>query len=126
MQYWYEMDSKWGFADGSAYPAGIEIFRDVYIQTVNKLAEKHGSAVRVVPFDRGGCHNYCLWITVEKGWFEENYKGQPITSCPKAAKKDDAFEKAVEEAMEIGVDEFVIVDPKIDKEAFDLFLSDIK
>lgn len=38
----------------------IDIFRAVYIRTVNQLAEKLGSNVRMVTYDRVGFHNFYL------------------------------------------------------------------
>ena len=136
MQYWEEMDSKYGFSDGEAYPAGILIYRDIYIKTVNKLAEKHGSAVRVIPFDRGGCHNTVMKFEVSKDWYEKEYlpkqKGEylesyapPADTLPERAEIDDGFRAAIEEAMDLDVDGFVIVNPVVDKE-FVSFLAGIK
>lgn len=132
MQYWEEMDSKYGFGDGEAYPAGVVLYRDIYIKTVNKLAEKHGSAVRVVPFDRGGCHNSVMKFEVSKDWYEKEYlpkqKGEYLESAealPERSEIDDSFRAAVEEAMELDVDGFVVVNPLVDKE-FASFLAGIK
>lgn len=131
MQYWGEMESKWGFSDGEAYPAGVVLYRDLYVKTVNRLAEKNGSEVRVVPFDRGGLHNTIMRINVSKSWYEEEYlpkqTGQffdAVEKVPVQVEIDDAMGKSIEEAMEMGVDDFVVVNPTVDQE-FENFLANI-
>jgi hypothetical protein len=67
MNYWDDMQSKFGFGDGEAVPEGAECYREVYISVVNALAEKLGSGVRAVPWDRPGCHNWCLILFAKAG-----------------------------------------------------------
>ena len=38
MNYWEDMQDKFGFSDGSAVPPDATEVREVYIRTVNKLA----------------------------------------------------------------------------------------
>lgn len=136
MQYWDEMNNKYGFGDGSAYPAGVELYRDVYVKTVNKLAENRNSELRVVPFDRGGVHNYCLWMVVPKEWFETvflpkqkpgeqwegvDFKDLPDPDAPEP-EPDEELEAAIEEAMGLDLDSFVEVNPKL-AEGFSEFLN---
>lgn len=128
MQYWNEMNTKYGFSDGESYPAGIEIFRDLYVKAVSRLAEHFGSDFRVVPYNRCGVHNYCLWFYVTKEWFESIYlplqkSGQmwpsvgereiraAETSFANAA--DDAMQKAVDRAFELELDNYVEVEVKL-------------
>jgi hypothetical protein len=138
MQYWEEMNNKYGFGDGSAYPAGVELYRDVYVKTVNKLAENRNSDLRVVPFDRGGVDNYCLWMVVPKGWFETEYlpkqkpgkqwsgvdfKDLPDPDAPEP-QPDEALEAAIEDAMGMDLDSFVEVNPVL-AEGFQKFLAEM-
>jgi len=125
MQYWDEMNDKYGFGDGSAYPAGIEIYRDVYLKTVNKLAENRNSNLRIVPFDRGGVHNFCLWMVVPKECFESEFlpKQEPgkrwvgVDSMPgDEPDMDDELETAIEDAMGMDLDRFVLVNPVLSEE----------
>lgn len=136
MQYWEEMNNKYGFGDGSAYPAGVELYRDVYLKTVNKLAENRNSDLRIVPFDRGGVHNFCLWMVVPKEWFEtvylpkqkpgEQWEGAEWNDIPNAdepePEPDEQLEAAIEDAMGMDLDSFVEVNPKL-AEGFTEFLN---
>lgn len=125
MQYWEDMSNKWGFSDGEAYPAGVEIYRNVYVKTVNKLAEKHNSRLRVIPFDRDGIHNFCLWVAVDKNWYEENYNNLHHVKLPdEEVIHDEGFVSAVEEAKELNLDDFVVVEAKLD-DNFESFLAEI-
>lgn len=136
MRYFNEMDDKYGFADGTTYPDGVELYRDVYIKVVNKLAEKHGSEFRIVPFDRGGVHNYCLWETVPKQWFEEVYllsqlnnkiwSGVDFSDLPNSndpEPSDDALDAAISEAMEMDLDTFIEVNPVISSDFQEFLLK---
>ena len=54
MNYWSEMQSKWGFGDGDAVPAGIEHYRTAYILAVSALepsgdGQAHQSQTREIP-----------------------------------------------------------------------------
>lgn len=136
MQYWDEMNNKYGFGDGSAYPAGVELYRDVYVKTVNKLAENRNSDLRIVPFDRAGVHNYCLWMVVPKEWFEtvylpkqkpgEQWEGVDFKDLPNPdepePEPDAELETAIEEAMGLDLDSFVEVNPVL-AEGFTEFLN---
>jgi hypothetical protein len=136
MQYWEEMNDKYGFGDGGAYPAGIELYRDVYLKVVNKLAENRNSELRIVPFDRGGVHNYCLWMVVPKEWFETvflpkqkpgaQWEGVDFKDIPDAndpePEPDDELEAAIEDAMGMDLDSFVEVNPVL-AEGFGEFLA---
>ena len=95
MQYWDEFVSKIGFNDGDAVPPDAEERRSVYIQYLNALAESLGSNVRVMAFDRGGCHNFYMIALVRVGTTED------INEI------DEAWEKAFDMAMEAGLDEYV-------------------
>lgn len=108
MKYWEEMQSKWGFDDGGATPAGIEHYRAAYILAVNALAESLGSRVRAIAFNRGGIHNWCLILTVP---MEIALKDptEPLAAYElgDGETRDDAFDNAVELAMEEGIDSYV-------------------
>lgn len=142
MQYWSQMNDKYGFEDGSAYPEGIEIYREVYCKTLNRLAESNGSRVRVVPFDRSGCHNYCLVMTVPKRWYNDTFLTKQVADKPwrgvdcgriwhtaedafepiSSELEDEAFIDATHAAMELDLDGFVQVNVKV-SEDFEKFLT---
>jgi len=130
MKYWDEMDDKYGFGDGGAYPPGVELYRDVYVKTVSRLAEIGGSAFRIVPLDRAGAHNYCLWESVPKDWFENEFlpkqnadlgvlwKAVDFKDLPPdmpIMPQDEALETAIEKAMSMDLDSFVVTSPFISR-----------
>ena len=132
MKFWEAMTDKYGFEDGSAYPDGVETYRDIYCKVVNKLAAKNGSQCRVVPFDRRGVHNYCMWMAVPVDWFEQVYlpqqsphpkvaydqvwKGVSFNELPDPYGKepnDEQLQEAIVAAMDMDLDAFVEVVVKV-------------
>lgn len=87
MIYWQEMENERGFNYG-VMPAGVEAYRDVYIQVMNKLLERHGSKTRVFPYDNPGIYNWCMI---------------------KCTHKDSAFHAALAEALEMELDGLIHV-----------------
>lgn len=137
MRFWEAMNDKYGFEDGSAYPDGVELYRDVYCKGVNKIAETKNSDFRVVPFDRAGVHNFCLWMVVPKAWYEGvflpkqeagkpwigvNWDEIPDRDSPEP-EPDDALDDAISEAMEMNLDEFLDVKVVVSDD-FEKFLKD--
>ena len=57
MKYLDEMRTKYGFGDGGSVPADAEACRTVYVEALNRVAEKLGSTVRAYAYDRPGMHN---------------------------------------------------------------------
>lgn len=114
MKYFQEMDTKWGFEDGNCVPPDAEKCREVYIKVLNKLLEKNGSDCRIIEFDRPGVHNWCLWLRV---WKENlnSHEEHPV---------DDAWTKSVDEANEMGLDEFVETECFIREEELETFLKE--
>ena len=130
MQYFESMKGKYGFDDGAACPVGIEIFRDIYAKAINRLAELRGSDLRIVPYDRPGCHNvYMVWL-VTKEWFEaeflprqtegkewktaENYELNAHGKDPDT-EADEAMDRAIRDAHQLNLDSYIsavfIVEP---------------
>lgn len=120
MQYWGELQNKYGFNDGEFYPSGIATYRDVYIRVVNILAEKNGSQFRVLPYDRQGAHNTYLCLFYPTKWFEQYYLNRitrdeiwPNTDIADAQSSvdywdvDEAMDQSIEQAKELGLDSFV-------------------
>jgi len=64
MRYWADMQAKYGFQDGGETPVEAEACRYIYVTAMNKLLKKHGSAFRVLSWDRGGVHNSILIVWV--------------------------------------------------------------
>lgn len=104
MKYWEEMQSKWGFGDGDATPPDAYECRAVYVEAVNVLAERLGSAYRYEAYDRGGLHNDCMIATrradqtLDQAFAEHGGEGD-----------DEAMRDAVRVADELGLDQFVQV-----------------
>lgn len=60
LPYLDDMFTKFGFNDGDDVPDGIERLRKLYIDGINRYAERLGSQFQAVPYDRPGMHNWCL------------------------------------------------------------------
>ena len=127
MIYHEDMTSKYGFSDGESVPPFVEKYRTVYVLTINKLAEHHGSNVRVIAYDRPGCHNWCLIIGVPKATYEaikkdgEHYIVDGSVQLSDYGEwadppRDDGYNTALEEAEEMGLDNFLDVRVDIDME----------
>lgn len=64
MRYWDEFFERSGFKDGEDVPIDAWALRYVYVREINKLAKERRSKVRLVAYNRGGCHNPYLILTV--------------------------------------------------------------
>lgn len=115
MKYFEEMNSKYGFNDGYSVPPDAYKCREVYCITLNKLLEKNDSICRIIPFDRPGLHNGCMWMRVPKDNLLSHVECEP----------DEAWTKSVDEAMELGLDEFVAVECSIYEDALEDFLEEL-
>ncbi len=113
MKYWDQMQSKYGFEDGDAVPGGIEVYRRAYILAVNALAAAKGSHVRVIPYDRPGCHNWCLvgFVSVDGS----DYSVDVV--------KDEAMSAAIERASQLDIDCCVAVSLQLDEKWIDELLK---
>ncbi len=60
MRYWESFQTRWGFGEGESVPPDAWALRYIYVREINRLAEKLGSEVRLIAFDRGGHHNSFL------------------------------------------------------------------
>ncbi len=129
MRYWEDMQSKWGFSDGNAIPDGIEAYRTVYVQTVNRLAEQLGSTVRAVAYDRPGVHNWCLLLfhvlNDLEGYSVENYV-HSVDIHADEAELEEAMHEAIRQAYLLDVDRFVIVSVEIKEAEWRAFLENLK
>ena len=131
MQYWNEMNEKYGFDDGAAIPPDAFACRGVYLRAVNTLATKHGSACRVVAYDRPGVHNCCIVVTVTREYHDSlpakaRYSGQtypPESAVPKQT--DDALRQAIAEAFELDLDSYVGTTVTIDRKGLRAALSEL-
>lgn len=125
MIYFNEMNNKYGFADGSAIPREALECRTVYVRVLNVLLERLGSACRILPFDRGGCHNWCLWIRVSVETYNQIVSETKSGSDPDGSglqdyqepEPDDAWRQAVGIANQMGLDECIEVRVQIDDSA---------
>jgi hypothetical protein len=83
MEYWNDFLTKSGFGDGNSVPDDADVIRDFCVQIVNHFANKFGSKVETVEFNRGGLHNWCIVVFVDND---------------QMAAPDDEMDKAVEAA----------------------------
>ncbi len=54
------MTTKYGFNDGEMVPAEAEAARTIIIEAGRAWLKKHRPELAVDPYDRPGCHNWCL------------------------------------------------------------------
>jgi hypothetical protein len=91
----------------------------VYVREINRLAAANDSAVRLVAFDRPGCHNPYLVCRVAaelvrdvppallcRGAFQGGWA--PDDECDEPG-ADDALEAAIDAAMDLDLDDLVEV-----------------
>jgi hypothetical protein len=128
MRFWEDMQSKWGFSDGNAVPDGVEVYREVYIRTVNKLAEQLGSSVRLVAYDRFGLHNWCLILIHQLSDLQargiENFAAH-VDIDANTVGTDEAMEEAIRQADELELDGFVEVSVSL-ADDFETFMTELR
>lgn len=120
MKYWSDMVDKYGFQDGENIPTGIEKYRSVYIQAINKLAKKHNSAIRLIAYDRPGMHNWCmvLFVPEDTMYIDRNAETSKLSL-------DEGMLTAIDAADAMNLDRFVETKVAI-KRSFGSFLKEIK
>ena len=127
MQYFDEMDNKYGFGDGGAVPPDAWAAREVYCTVLNALLEKNKSKCRIVPYDRGGCHNPCLFLRVSKDYFDalkdKNDPDHSSTRDMKELETDEAWEMSVEQAMELNLDNYIETKVHVDENGLTELIS---
>ena len=125
MQYFEEMDTKYGFSDGGAVPPDAWAAREVYCKVLNILLEKNKSKCRIVPYDRGGCHNPCLFVIVSKEYYDAlKDKNDPNhQSGMEKSKTDEAWEMSVEQAMELNLDNYIETKVEVDENGLTELIS---
>lgn len=126
--YWDDMNDKYGFNDGSSIPRDAELARQVYVQALNVLAARNGSQVRAIAWDRPGVHNWCLIVMVPLTFFEglspEQVLGQDEVKLPDGAKpSDEKWDDAVADALDMGLDDYIISTPTLDPKFSELLIT---
>ena len=132
MMYWDEMNSKNGFDDGAAVPQEAWAAREVYVRALNAVAAHKGSKVRAIAWDRPGVHNPCLIMQVPVAFFDalspdqvlakeevtlpHDWPEEPGVELVRGEPTDDAWVEAVDECVEIPLDDYVVVDVRLDPE----------
>jgi len=106
MKYYEDMRTKWGFNDGVATPWGVELYRQVYIEAINRVSKELGSKVEAFPYDRPGMHNFCLLLYRKIGEDADAKRWQE-------AAVDEPMEKAVLICLGLGLDGLIQVEPKL-------------
>lgn len=130
MMYWEEFDSKWGFSDGESVPIGAEMYRSVYIQVLNKLAENLDSGFRAVAYNRYGVHNPLLIVICPKASVAHLNLGELLTGVgefefPVTRKYDDAMDEAIAQALDLDIDDQVDTDVSV-SDTFAAFINDLE
>lgn len=125
MKYYEEMLTKWGFSEGVTAPLGIEHYRTAYILAINSLAAAGNSCVRLRAYDRPGMHNWCLILTVPVESVKE--MPPPLLAVPddhyEHVDQDEAMERAISDAMEMGIDAYVTCRITLSKSSIKQLLS---
>ena len=114
MKYFEDMTTKWGFSDGEAIPSEACVTRKVYVAAINTRAMCLGSEYRAVEWDRWGCHNYCLIMFHRYDVNPESDDGPNPHLKAFEEVEEETLKQAVSECYDIGLDQYVITDPKID------------
>ncbi len=110
MKYYEEMRNKYGFDDGGAQPAGVELYREAYILAINAIAEGMNSKVRAMAYDRPGMHNSCMIYFVDATRTPALSAEQLATGIEDhwdCAEPDTAMDEAIAAAFDVGVDTYV-------------------
>ncbi|MCA0453952.1 MAG: hypothetical protein LCI00_08260 [Chloroflexi bacterium] len=111
MRYWDDMRSKYGFNDGGAVLDGAEVYRAVYIRSVNKLAEQLHSSVRATAYDRAGVHNWCLILFYNvhdlTGLSPDELTTSLDLSAGEVLEADEMMDEAIRQAYLLDLDSFV-------------------
>jgi hypothetical protein len=138
MQHWESFCDKGGFGDGSEYPPGVEQYREVYLAAINRILELENRSFRLIPYDRSGVHNVYLWQAVTKEYADyyynvlcpgletgESREPEAVSLTLPDTTKRVQLDWAIERANELGLDEFVLVEPIIDNR-FGAFLTNLR
>lgn len=126
MRYFNEMDSKYGFDSGQTIPEGIDKYREIYCIVLNKLLEKNQSKCRILPLEGSGTKNPCLWIRVSVADYnQQTDKLDPIIHELDEVKEDEQWEKSIEEANELGLDDLIEVQVNVNQEKMQKILENI-
>lgn len=143
MMYFEEMQTKYGFSDGNSIPIGIEKYRAVYCKCLNAMLYMNDSKIRVIPYDRGGCHNWCLILKVSKDlctdeqWSNFSYlsvdefKDYFNPDLVKIEKEDEAYDASVDNLLDKNfefndIDNLVEVKVEIKQKELDLFVESMR
>lgn len=132
MRYFDEMNDKYGFSDGETIPQEAETARQIYIRTLNPLLQKHGSNYRILPYDRGGCHNSIMWLRVPKEYFNQlitqdahywlTSNHDPSLETPET---DEAWDQAIDEAQTLNLDDYYETTVTIHEDHLNIILNQI-
>lgn len=102
MKYYKEFETKFGFNDGESIPNDAPEHRQVYVQFLNAIAEKLGSTVRAIAWDRPGCHNPYLILLVPADKVDSYDKDRP-----ECVPSDEAWDQAEEIAEGANLDDCI-------------------
>lgn len=125
MRYFVDMTSKFGFNDGESVPEGVEIYRDLYVRTINRIAELIGADQRAVPYNRPGVHNWCLILFFDKENLPPASESATWQWQPdwQTAEPDAQMQEIIDAANSLSLDEEFVEVTVVEREGFDEFLE---
>ena len=131
MRYFDDMTTRNGFASGNNVPADADVYRELYVSSINYFAEKFGSMYRAVA-SYGGKHD--MWIVFVSLENLTNF-GISIDQLGSYADyvpdvidadidfTDDAMSRAVAQVTSMDVDQYIVTNTVIDQSSLDKALS---
>lgn len=133
-KYWDEYWTKFGFGDGDSMPPDAEVWWVYNMRIMNALLERHKSTCRVVCWERCGMHNPFLYLRVSVdvfNWLPKKCRDGRETvedRFPGGAEDidiDDAYEKAIDDALALEVYAPIETKTTADEKAVDVMCKSI-
>lgn len=132
MRYYDDFRSRSGFEEGNQTVPHYYVYRDAYIQTINRFAELLGSQLRAVAFDDFHDRNNHLIRFVSLEDYQRHFSypdrdsyGWPDDVAHHNPEDEAAMEEAVIQAMGVDVDELIFVETTLAKD-FSEWLADLQ
>jgi len=133
MKNFFEMRDSHGFNGGKSVPEGADKQREVYLRTINRLAELRGSYVRLVPVDVYYVDgNWCQWRCVNRAYFNQNFDSKTykpfnfdIYFGKNSTEQDSGMAVAISEATTLNLDRMVMTESFIMKPELEELLENL-
>ena len=124
MMYFEDMLEKYGFGDGESEPNAVRLYRQVYVEVINRYAEAERSKIRLIAFDRSGMHNSCMILPIpakmvkgfkprllSKGEWDGGVKIPENYPWDTPPEFDEAMNLAIAQAIDEDIDDYVVHGP---------------